>query len=219
MSQWLHISAHPLPSAGRRKASHPSKPCRTTSAPLDAPTLQLDRRLRRSHTMAVLQSIRPAPLCQQTSLSLIPATLRELRSATDLALRARPRPSHRKVYGRPGGARAPPVAHADEIKDADQGLLLDAPISPSGLFGPVVKGFAEHFTEAQKASQVMRHFLPSAPAQQLLRVTQDLRRLSSREACTCHFCPSACQDSADARAFTLSQTPPLSEAPGPPDPR
>ncbi len=40
-----------------------------------------------------------------------------------------------------------------EIKDADKVSFLDAPISPSGLFGPAVEGFAEHFTEAQKASQ------------------------------------------------------------------
>ncbi len=61
-------------------------------------------------------------------------------------------PSHRKVYGQPGSARAL--------------SFLDAPISPSGLFGPAVKGFAERFTEAQKASQAMRHFLPkrSSPA-------------------------------------------------------
>ncbi len=53
-----------------------------------------------------------------------------------------------------------------EIKDADRVSFLDAPISPSGLFGPAVKGFAERFTESQKASQVMRHFLPkrSSPA-------------------------------------------------------
>ncbi len=39
-----------------------------------------------------------------------PATLRELRSATDLALRATKTTahSHRKVYGQPGSARAPP---------------------------------------------------------------------------------------------------------------
>ncbi len=53
-----------------------------------------------------------------------------------------------------------------EIKDADRVSFLDAPISPSGLFGPAVKGFAERFTQAQKASQAMRHFLPkrSSPA-------------------------------------------------------
>ncbi len=44
-----------------------------------------------------------------------------------------------------------------EIKDADRVSFLDAPISPSGLFGPAVKGFVERFTEAQKASQAMRH--------------------------------------------------------------
>ncbi len=66
-----------------------------------------------------------------------------------------------------------------DIKDADKVSFLDAPIFPRGLFGPAVNGFAERFTEAQKASQVMRHFLPSAPAQQLLRVAPRLRRLSS----------------------------------------
>ncbi len=61
-----------------------------------------------------------------------------------------------------------------EIKDADGVSFLDSPISPSGLFGPAVEGFAERFTEAQKASQAMRHFLPkrssrrprTAPTQQ-----------------------------------------------------
>ncbi len=38
--------------------------------------------------------------------------------------------------------------------------FLDAPVSASSLFGPAVEGFAERFTEAQKSSQVMRHFLP-----------------------------------------------------------
>ncbi len=53
-----------------------------------------------------------------------------------------------------------------ELKDADRVSFLDAPISLSGLFGPAVEGFAERFTEAQKASQAMRHFLPkrSSPA-------------------------------------------------------
>ncbi|ROL54673.1 hypothetical protein DPX16_11848 [Anabarilius grahami] len=33
------------------------------------------------------------------------------------------------------------------------------PVSPSGLFGPAIEGFAERFTTAQKSSQAMRHFL------------------------------------------------------------
>ncbi|MGL5393635.1 MAG: hypothetical protein ACRDA8_20035, partial [Shewanella sp.] len=43
---------------------------------------------------------------------------------------------------------------------ADKTAFLDVPISPTGLFGPAVDGFADRFTTAQKASQAMRHFLP-----------------------------------------------------------
>ncbi len=106
-----------------------------------------------------------------------------------------------------------------EIEDADKVSFLDAPISPSGLFGPAVKGFAERFTEAQKHRRHHRLCDTSCQVLQLSSCSespQDCADSAAREACTCHFRPSACQDSADARAFTLSQTPPLSEAPGPP---
>ncbi len=38
--------------------------------------------------------------------------------------------------------------------------VLDAPVSSGSLFGPAVEGFVERFTEAQKSSQAMQHFLP-----------------------------------------------------------
>ncbi len=47
-----------------------------------------------------------------------------------------------------------------EMKEADKASFLDALISSGSLFGPAVEGFAERFTEAQKSSQAMRHFLP-----------------------------------------------------------
>ncbi len=47
-----------------------------------------------------------------------------------------------------------------EMKEADKIPFLDAPISSGSLFGPAVEGFAERFTEAQKSSQAMQHFLP-----------------------------------------------------------
>ncbi len=47
-----------------------------------------------------------------------------------------------------------------EMKDADKVPFLNSPVSPTGLFGPAVEGFAERFTAAQKSSQAMRHFLP-----------------------------------------------------------
>ncbi len=89
-----------------------------------------------------------------------PATLRELRSATDLALRATK--STAQAIGRSMASLVVLERHLwlTEIKDADKVSFLDAPISPSGLFGPAVEGFAERFTEAKKASQAMRHFLP-----------------------------------------------------------
>ncbi len=99
---------------------------------------------------------------------LDPATLRELRSATDLALRATKTTA--QAIGRSMASLVVLERHLwltlTEIKDADRVSFLDAPISPSGLFGPAVKGFAERFTEAQKASQAMRHFLHkrSSPA-------------------------------------------------------
>ncbi len=129
--------------------------------------------LGKSHADAALASASVSPLCARASLSFHdsepdPATLRELRSATDLGLRATKTAA--QAIGRSMASLVVLERHLwltlMEIKDADRVSFLDAPISPSGLFGPVVKGFAERFTEAQKASQAMRHFLPkrSSPA-------------------------------------------------------
>ncbi len=83
-----------------------------------------------------------------------PATLRELRSATDLALRATKTTA--QAIGRSMASLVVLEHHLwltlMEIKDTDKVSFLDAPISPSGLFGPAVEGFGERFTEA--------HFLP-----------------------------------------------------------
>ncbi len=60
MSQWLHISAHPLPSAGRRRPVTRPSHAGPLQRSLDAPTLQLDRRLRRSTLWRFFRSIRPS---------------------------------------------------------------------------------------------------------------------------------------------------------------
>ncbi len=61
---------------------------------------------------------------------------------------------------RPGSIRALPLAHDD---GDERGGLSSFP-RRSGFnrqpVGPAVEGFAERFTEAQKSSQAMRHFLP-----------------------------------------------------------
>ncbi len=39
-------------------------------------------------------------------------------------------------------------------------MRIKSPVSPTGLFGPAVAGFAKRVTTAQKSSQAMQHFLP-----------------------------------------------------------
>ncbi len=57
------VAAHLCPPTAicwKAKASHPSKPCKPLQRSLDAPTLQLDRRLRRSTPWRFSRSIRPS---------------------------------------------------------------------------------------------------------------------------------------------------------------
>ncbi len=91
-----------------------------------------------------------------------PAAFSELRSVTDLALRAT------KITAQAIGRS---MAHLlvlelhlwlnlTETKDADKVPFLECPVSPTGLFGPAVEDIAEHFRATQKSPQAMRHFLP-----------------------------------------------------------
>ncbi len=165
------VAAHLCPPTAigwKAKASHPSKPCRTTSALAGRSYASAGQAASALHSMAVLQVYQAKLLSAVDESEPDPATLRELRSATDLALRATKTTA--QAIGRSMASLVVLERHLwltlTEIKDADRVSFLDAPISPSGLFGPAVKGFAERFTEAQKVSQAMRHFLPkrSSPA-------------------------------------------------------
>ncbi len=131
--------------------------------------------------MAVLQVYQAKLLSVIDESEPDPATLRELRSATDLALRATKTTA--QAIGRSIASLVVLERHLwltlTEIKDADKVSFLDASMSPSGLFRPAVEGFAEHFTEAQKASQAMRHFLPKRSSSAAAQSRPRLRRLSS----------------------------------------
>lgn len=114
------------------------------------------------HTMAVLQVFQ-AKLLQATNESgPDPATFRELRSATDLALRATKTTA--QAIGRSVASLVVLECHLwlnlTEIKNADRTAFLDSPVSPTGLFGPTVDSLVERFTAAQKSSQTMHHFQP-----------------------------------------------------------
>ncbi|KAL0163783.1 hypothetical protein M9458_039536, partial [Cirrhinus mrigala] len=159
------VAAHLCPPTAigwKAKASHPSKPCRTTSALAGRAYTSAGQAASALHSMAILQVFQAKLLAQSDKSALDPATLMELRSATDLALRATKATA--QAIGRSMASLVVLERHLwltlTEIKDADKVPFLDAPISPTGLFGPSVEGFAERFTEAQKTSQAMRHFLP-----------------------------------------------------------
>ncbi len=66
----------------------------------------------------------------------------------------------------PGRRQAPQQRPSPFFPEVHDELTRSWRSPPSGLFGPAVEGFAERFTEAQKASQAMQHFLPkrSSPA-------------------------------------------------------
>lgn len=159
------VAVHLCPPAAigwKAKANHPSKPCRTTSALAGRAYSSAGQAAAALHSMAVLQVFQAKLLAATDESGPDVATLRELRSATDLALRATK--STAQAIGRSMANLVVLERHLwlnlTEIKDADRAQFLDAPISPSGLFGPAIEGFAERFTEAQKSSQAMRHFLP-----------------------------------------------------------
>ncbi len=85
------------------------------------------------------------------------ASLRDLRSVTGPT---RHRPGHRASMSSLLVLERHLWLMMTEMKAAEKFPFLDAPVSSGSLFGPAVEGFAECFTEAQKLSQAMRHFLP-----------------------------------------------------------
>ncbi len=109
--------------------------------------------------MAMLQVFQAKMLASEEG-GLDAASLRDLRSATDLALRATNVTT--QAIGRSMSSLIVLECHLwltlTELKEADK--FPSAPVLSGSLFGPAVEGIVERFTEAQKSSQAMQHFLP-----------------------------------------------------------
>ncbi|KAL0203474.1 hypothetical protein M9458_001492, partial [Cirrhinus mrigala] len=153
MSQWPCISARPWPSDGRRRPPTRLSRVGQLQPSLDEPICRLD---------LVLQVYQAKLLrCMDESGPDL-TTFLDLCGATDLALRATKMAS--QAIGRSMASLVVLDHHLlltlTEIKDADKVPFLDSPVSPTGLFGPVVEGFVERFTAVQKSSQAVRLFLP-----------------------------------------------------------
>ncbi len=161
MSPWPHVSVCPWLADGSRGRPNPSEPCRATSALAGRAYSVAEQVASALHSMAVLQVFQAKMLASEEA-GLDSASLRDLRSAIDLALRATKATA--QAIGRSMSSLIVLEHHLwlmmTEMKEADKVPFLDAPVSSGSLFGLAVEGFAERFTEAQKSSKAMRHFLP-----------------------------------------------------------
>ncbi len=118
------------------------------------------------HAMALLQVHQAKALKQLHEGDADPGVLQELRTATDLALRAT------KVTARALGQTMSTLVVQErhlwltlaDMRESDKHRFLDSPISQASLFGEAVEDFAQQFSAAQKQTEAFRHILPRRSA-------------------------------------------------------
>ncbi len=113
--------------------------------------------------MAVLQAYQADLLKDlDKGQGLSPDEVAELRRTTDLALRATKQAA--TAMGRSMAAMVVTERHLwvnlADIGKKEKGFLLDAPVSPSELFGTSVETVVEKFREAKARSAAFKSFIP-----------------------------------------------------------
>ncbi len=169
------VAAHLCPAAAKSLGpdiSLPSKPCRTTAHLANKAYASDGEAASALHAMAVLQVFQAKLLQTAEGGVLTPEATKDLRAATDFALMATKRAA--QSVGKAMGFMVVLQRHLwlnlADLKDADRKVLLNAPISPSGLFGDAVETITERFAETQKRAKAMSHVMPRrAPQQQTAR--------------------------------------------------
>lgn len=158
------VAAHLCPSSSALGSdrSLPSKPCRFTAHQADKAYAAAGEAVSALHAMAILQVFQ-AKLLQSLDGGAVGAdVIRDLRAATDLALMATKRSA--QAIGRSMGFMVVLNRHLwltlADLKDADRKTLLNAPVTPSGLFGDAVESVTERFSETQKRAKAMSHVMP-----------------------------------------------------------
>ena len=164
------VATHLCPPSARwrSKSALPSKACRTTSALAGRAFAASGQAASALHSMAVLQILQADLLRELDEKGSDHTALTDLRSATDLSLRATKTAA--QAIGRSMAALTVIDRHLwltlADMSESERAVFLNAPLSPTGLFGPAVSGIVDRFSEVQKASQAMNLFLPrrSSPA-------------------------------------------------------
>ncbi len=143
--------------------SLPSKPLQETSRLNGKAYAAAGQAVASLHTMAVLQAYQADLLKDlDKGQGLSPDEVAELRRTTDLALRATKQAA--TAMGRSMAAMVVTERHLwvnlADIGKKEKGFLLDAPVSPSELFGTSVKTVVEKFREAKARSAAFKSFIP-----------------------------------------------------------
>ncbi len=159
----------------------PTKPLRTSSALVGKGYAAAGQAGSCLHTMAVLQAYQADLLKELDEGEGFSADdIRELRRTADLSLRATKETA--RAIGRSMAALVAAERHLwltlSDIKDRDRVFLLDAPLSPSGLFGDAVDTVVDRHQEAGRQAAAFRRFSPST--------------LSNSRGCWARAAPAAC---------------------------
>ncbi len=144
----------------------PSRACRHSSALTGSAYAACGEAASALHAMALLQVHEAKALRDLHEGGHDPGVLSELRTATDLALRAT------KVTARSLGRAMSTMVVQErhlwlclaDMKEVDKAQFLNAPVSQTGLFGDAVENFAQQFSAAQKQTEAIRHILPRRAA-------------------------------------------------------
>ncbi len=160
------LASHLSPSLAPSWKSHPllpTKPCKTTSALIGKSYITAGQAGMALHTMAILQAYQADVLKEMDEGTVLtPEAVKELRRATDLALRATKHTA--RAVGRSLVGSVAAERHLwlnlTEMREKEKVFVLDAPISQSGLFGEAVSSVVEKFRSAKTQSAALKQFMP-----------------------------------------------------------
>ncbi|KAJ7990663.1 hypothetical protein DPEC_G00302730 [Dallia pectoralis] len=158
------LASHLSPAASSlRLPALPSKALKTTSALVGKAYSAAGQAAFCLHTMSILQAYQAELLSDGAQGETVsPDDVRELRQAADLSLRATKETA--KSVGRAMAALVATERHLwlslSDMRDREKAFLLDAPLSPDGLFGPAIGSVVERFQEERRQAATFQKFLP-----------------------------------------------------------
>ncbi|KAI2646518.1 Transposon Ty3-G Gag-Pol polyprotein [Labeo rohita] len=161
----------------------PSKPLRVTSALVGKGYTAAGQAGACLHTMSVLQAYQADLLKElDEGAEIRDCDISELRRTADLSLRATKETA--RAIGRSMASLVAAERHLwltlSDMKEKDRVFLLDAPLSPSGLFGDAVNAVVDRYQEARKQAAAFQRFLPRRrPTHEAAELEQPRPRTSS----------------------------------------